>query len=54
VELVAKAYVFDMRFEKAFASDVTDRVLSAFRSDGIQFPAVVGAAAPSAGSAVGA
>jgi small-conductance mechanosensitive channel len=40
VEFVAKAYVFDMRFEKAFASDVTDRVLTAFRKDGIQFPGV--------------
>jgi small-conductance mechanosensitive channel len=43
VELVAKAYVFDTRFEKAFASDVTDRVLGAFREEKIQFPAVVGA-----------
>lgn len=38
VEFVAKAYVFDMRFEKAFASDVTERVLAAFRKDGIRFP----------------
>jgi small-conductance mechanosensitive channel len=35
VQLTAKAYVFDMQFEKAFESDVTDRVLSAFREDGI-------------------
>lgn len=32
VELTAKAYVFDTRFEKAFASDVTDRVLGALRN----------------------
>lgn len=35
VQLTAKAYVFDMRFEKAFESDVTDRVLTAFRAKGI-------------------
>ncbi len=34
VEITAKAYVFDTRFEKAFASDVTDRVLRAFREQG--------------------
>ncbi|MBW2536146.1 MAG: mechanosensitive ion channel, partial [Deltaproteobacteria bacterium] len=28
VELTAKAYVYDMRHEKAFASDITDRVLT--------------------------
>ena len=39
-ELTAKAYVFDVRYEKAFASDVTDRVLQAFRRDGIRPPAV--------------
>jgi small-conductance mechanosensitive channel len=35
VELTAKAYVYDMRFEKAFESDITDRVLSAFHDEGI-------------------
>lgn len=35
IELTAKAYVFDARYEKAFASDVTDRVLTALRADGI-------------------
>ena len=35
VELTAKAYVFDARQEKAFASDVTDRVLSTFRAEGL-------------------
>jgi small-conductance mechanosensitive channel len=41
VELTAKAYVFDARHEKNFASDVTDRVLQAFRSNGIALPANV-------------
>ncbi|HUU00008.1 MAG TPA: mechanosensitive ion channel domain-containing protein [Myxococcota bacterium] len=36
VELTAKAYVYDAQHEKAFASDVTDRVLSAFRASGIR------------------
>lgn len=35
VVLTAKAYVYDMRHEKAFASDVTDRVLPVFRKEGI-------------------
>ncbi|MBN2804368.1 MAG: mechanosensitive ion channel [Deltaproteobacteria bacterium] len=35
VEIVAKAYVFDARQEKAFASDVTDRVLTAFRKESL-------------------
>lgn len=35
VQLTAKAYVFDMQFEKAFESDVTDRALTAFREEGI-------------------
>lgn len=39
VELRAKAYVFDMRREKDFASDVTRRVLSAFRENGVAVPA---------------
>jgi small-conductance mechanosensitive channel len=33
-----KAYVFDARFEKAFASDVTERVKLAFRDAGIRTP----------------
>ena len=33
-----KAYVFDARFEKAFASDVTERVKRAFRHEGIRTP----------------
>lgn len=38
VELTAKAYVYDTRHEKAFGSDVTDRVLSAFKREGISLP----------------
>lgn len=38
VEITAKAYVFDARHEKAFSSDVTSRVLTAFREDKIQMP----------------
>ncbi|MGI5864299.1 MAG: mechanosensitive ion channel family protein [Myxococcales bacterium] len=36
IVLTAKAHVFDARHEKAFASDVTDRVLVAFREAGIR------------------
>ncbi len=39
VEVTAKAYVYDARHEKAFASDVTDRVLRSFRSSGVAFAA---------------
>lgn len=35
LHLVARAYVFDTRYEKAFASDVTERVHQAFREHGI-------------------
>lgn len=38
VELTAKAYVYDARHEKTFASDVTDRVLKNFRANAIAFP----------------
>jgi len=34
--IIAKAYVFNTRFEKLFASDVTERVKSAFRKHGIR------------------
>ncbi|MEO1175064.1 MAG: mechanosensitive ion channel domain-containing protein, partial [Myxococcota bacterium] len=40
VELTAKAYVFDTQHEKAFGSDVTDRVLRAFKSERIPLPGV--------------
>jgi small-conductance mechanosensitive channel len=38
VQLRAKAYVFDAQYEKAFASDITDRVLTAFRREEIPMP----------------
>ena len=38
VELSAKAYVFDARHERAFASDVTQRALRAFQEAGILMP----------------
>ena len=38
VEITAKAYVFDARHEKAFASDVTERVLRAWGEAGIALP----------------
>lgn len=38
VELTSKAYVFDTRYEQAFASDVTDRVLRAFKSESVPLP----------------
>jgi len=41
VRLRAKAYVLDVQYEKAFESDVTERVLEAFRSHGILPPAVL-------------
>ncbi len=34
----AKAYVFDARYEKSFASDVTERVKASFRAVGIRTP----------------
>jgi small conductance mechanosensitive channel len=36
--VTVKAYVFDARYEKAFASDVTERVKSAFREAKIRMP----------------
>ncbi len=36
IKIVAKAYVFDGRFESAFGTDVTERVQRAFRKHGIQ------------------
>jgi len=41
VRLRAKAYVLDVKFEKAFESDVTERVLEGFRENGIAPPAVL-------------
>jgi hypothetical protein len=36
--ITAKAYVFDVRYEKAFMTDVTERVKLAFREAGIRTP----------------
>jgi small-conductance mechanosensitive channel len=41
VRLRAKAYVLDVQYEKAFESDVTKRVLAAFRKHRILPPAVL-------------
>lgn len=50
VYLRAKAYVLDTTYEKAFETDVTKRVLQAFREHGILPPAVLHrAVAPPAG-----
>lgn len=38
VEITAKAYVYDARHESAFASDVTDRVLTSFQENGVSLP----------------
>ncbi len=40
IRLRAKAYVLDVVYEKAFESDVTERVLAAFRKHGILPPAL--------------
>ena len=41
VRLRAKAYVLDVQYEKAFETDVTERVLEAFRTHRIGPPAVL-------------
>ncbi|MDH5490579.1 MAG: mechanosensitive ion channel family protein [Myxococcales bacterium] len=41
LRLRAKAYVLDVRYEKAFETDVTERVLRGFRHYGIQPPAIL-------------
>jgi len=41
VRLRAKAYVLDVRFEKAFETDVNERVIAKFRESGIHPPAVL-------------
>jgi hypothetical protein len=41
IRLVAKGYVLDTRFEKAFSSDVCKRALAAFREHGIRPPVVL-------------
>ena len=39
IRLRAKAYVVELRYERAFASDVAERVLEAFQAEGIRAPA---------------
>jgi small-conductance mechanosensitive channel len=41
LRLRAKAYVLDVRFEKAFETDVTERVIEGFRASGIEPPVVL-------------
>ncbi len=41
IRLRAKAYVLDVRFEKAFETDVTERVLAGFADAGVQPPAIL-------------
>jgi len=41
LRLRAKAYVLDVRFEKAFETDVTERVIGSFRAEGIEPPAII-------------
>ncbi len=43
--LRAKAYVLDVRYEKLFESDVTERVKRAYREQGVQPPTVIHRAA---------
>ena len=41
VRLRAKGYVLDVRFEKSFETDLTERVLEGFRGAEISPPAVL-------------
>lgn len=41
VRLRAKAYVLDVQYEKEFETDVTKRVMAAFRAHGVQPPALL-------------
>jgi len=41
VRLRAKAYVLDVQYEKAFETDVTERVMDAFATHGISPPAIL-------------
>jgi len=41
VRLRAKVYVLDIRYEKALETDVTERVLTAFREQGVGAPAIL-------------
>jgi small-conductance mechanosensitive channel len=54
VRLRAQAYVLDVKYEKAFQTDVSERVLDAFREHGVLAPAVlhreIGPSHPRAGA----
>ncbi len=41
IRIRSKAYVLDVQFEKAYETDVTERVLAAFREHGILPPAIL-------------
>ena len=41
VRLRAKAYVLDVQYEKDFETDVTERLLVAFRKHGVLPPAIL-------------
>ncbi|MEZ4224348.1 MAG: mechanosensitive ion channel [Polyangiaceae bacterium] len=41
LQMIGKAYVLDTKYEKAFETDVTRRVLSAFRTHGVAPPAIL-------------
>ena len=51
VRLRAKAYVLDVQYEKAFETEVTERVMAAFREHGILPPALLHREIPSRASA---
>lgn len=48
VRLRAKAYVLDVKYEEAFQTDVTERVLLAFRESGVLPPALLHREVPEA------
>ena len=52
VRLRAKAYVIELQYEKAFESDVSQRILEAFAREGILPPAVLHRAPPVPAAAV--
>jgi hypothetical protein len=41
LRLRAKAYVLDVKYEKAFETDVTERIVEAFARHGILPPAIL-------------
>lgn len=41
VQMKAKVYVIDVKYEKALQSDITERVLSAFNREGIRAPGLL-------------